>query len=200
MLRDAESVCAHDHAMPSDIGREVHRLELYGGYSPCQGLVVPPVVARGEPSQTQSTMAKPLTPTERAQLRKDLGRAMRNARELRGYTLEDLAAKLDISFGQVGHWETGRRPIWVEDLVSVSRILHSDLPRLLQNRSGEADDLTLGEEELELIKNFRKLPLHDREQYLTRITGLAKIYGDPVPDERLPAVWSQTPKTKQRTK
>lgn len=119
-----------------------------------------------------------------------IGKRLREARLRRKLTLEGAVALLPfpLTFGALGHYERGIRPVPLPELIELARVLHTTPGEVYG--LGETD-MMLQQDELQLINAFRRLPLDDRQKYLERITGLAKLYGDPVPDERLPQVWSK---------
>lgn len=56
--------------------------------------------------------------------RKRQGAAMRTTRELRGITVEGLAADIDVTPGAIRHWETGRYTPRQPHQIAIARALN----------------------------------------------------------------------------
>lgn len=128
-------------------------------------------------------------------LRKEIGRRLQQARLSRKLTLEALSAEINDAIGAaaINHYEKGRRRPGPLEATVLARALHVSPAYILCVDDAGESDMLLAEEELRLIISFRRLPLEDRKSYLERIEGLAKLYGEPVPDEVLPPVFREHP-------
>jgi transcriptional regulator with XRE-family HTH domain len=118
---------------------------------------------------------------EELRLWKEIGARLRDARLRRKMTLEDVVGALEppITFGALGHYELGRRPLSLPLAIALADILHVSAAELL---GLEEADMT--NEELRLMTSFRRLPERDQKTYTDRIEKLAQLYDQPLPDER----------------
>lgn len=137
-------------------------------------------------------------------IRKEIGARLRTARERHNLTLEDVAERIDyaISVPALSHYEHGRRRPGPLEILVLAQALQADPAYLLcvdsQKPANEMNGLH--DDELRLIRAFRRLPMDDRAQYLKRLEALARIYADPVADERLPAAFHAPKHKKARVK
>lgn len=137
-------------------------------------------------------------------LRREIGARLRTARERQKLTLEDVAERTayTLSVPAISHYEHGRRRPGPLEVILLARVLRAD-PAYLSCLEGDkpSNEMnSLHEDERRLILAFRRLPMDDREQYLRRLEALARVYADPVPDERLPAAFHSPKPKKVRVK
>ncbi len=113
-------------------------------------------------------------------LRKEIGARLRTARLGANVTLEGLAALLGnvVTFGALGHYESGRRPLPLPIAIALADILHVNAAELLG-----IEDADMSNDELRLMAAIRRLPLLDQQAYIERIEKHAKIFEQPLPDE-----------------
>lgn len=64
-----------------------------------------------------------------------VGQRIRAIREQRGWSQEDLAARLGRTQTAISYWEAGRRALGVDDLVELAQVLGVPTPELLPDRS-----------------------------------------------------------------
>lgn len=62
---------------------------------------------------------------------KPIGARIADARKARGWSIDQVGEKLGVSRGAVGHWETGKRAIKVQDLWSLCHVLGVSADKLL---------------------------------------------------------------------
>lgn len=95
---------------------------------------------------------------------KQMGRRITAAREARGFSLQNVADRLGVSKGSVGHWETG-----------VRAIKHDDLARLCDLLKASADEILFGKRQwpfasIDLDKVLRLEP-----QEISQLEGGAEV-------------------------
>lgn len=176
------------HAEGTYVRRKVHHAPVYTFCVGAQELFSTPCVERRTRAHFvlnpyNSGMSVRATP----ELKKAAGDLIRAARKARGWTLGKLAEELGyiVKPSALGNYEQGTRLAPQAVAIALERVLGIPAAKLLQV---EGLDMELTRREIMLIEAFRLLPAADREAYLARIQKLATIYGEPVPDERLPTL------------
>ena len=99
-------------------------------------------------------------------VRHDVSHRLREMRQARGLTLEQLAELVDMTYQTVQRYETGARKLRVDDL-----------PRFAEALDCEPADLVAGKQiapdEYEALALFRKLNQEDRRRLLIQMGALA---------------------------
>lgn len=75
--------------------------------------------------------------------RRQVGQRLRAARESKTLSLRDVGARLGISHGTVGHWETGQNPIDLDALRRLARLYETSVVALLAERMTDEDVIAL---------------------------------------------------------
>ena len=70
---------------------------------------------------------------------RDLGRAIRTARNTAGKSQEDVAAHLNVTFQQMQKYETGKNRIPVDRLVSLASYLEKPLSQFVESSDDESE-------------------------------------------------------------
>jgi transcriptional regulator with XRE-family HTH domain len=118
--------------------------------------------------------------------KKEAGRRLRDARQAKGLTLEELSAKVGrlLSTSRLSNYEQGLRMIGVQEALALYPHLGVEPAYLL---CVDVVECEVTPQENELLRNFRSLPEKDRNDYARRIEALSLVYREPVPDEKLSA-------------
>lgn len=85
----------------------------------------------------------PRTDPEAIAYRRQVGQRLRAAREDKSLSLRDVGARLGISHGTVGHWETGQNPVDLDDLRRLARLYETSVVALLAEKMTDEDVLAL---------------------------------------------------------
>ena len=118
--------------------------------------------------------------------KKEIGKRLRAARSAmshgRGLTLPEVSKLTDgvLSPSRISNYEQGLRLLKPQEARILGKALNCDPAYLMCLEGGE-----MLPEEVELLSNWRALPEKDRREYSRRISALALVYKEPVPDERL---------------
>lgn len=123
---------------------------------------------------------------------KEIGRRIKKARDETGLSLVRLSKRLDgvLSASRIGNYEQGARLPGPQEALILGRALGVS-PAYLMCLEGDE----MSKEELQLLTDWRALPERDRKEYARRISALALVYKDAVPDERLEKFASPTSRT-----
>ena len=96
----------------------------------------------------------------------ELGQRIRKAREARGLSQEEFAARISRDQGAVSEYENGRRRLWATDLPLIAQALDMPLSYFYEER--------LSPEGLEtmLLREFARLPNEQAKQTAIHIVRL----------------------------
>lgn len=108
---------------------------------------------------------------------------MLRLRELRlnkGFSQTKLAEILGVTYFSIGDWERGKCQPSIELLLKLSDVFECSVDYLIGREddfgnvtiAGNGDELS--EQEKELLKNFNKLSIFERDSILVQIEALAK--------------------------
>lgn len=86
---------------------------------------------------------------------KEIGEKLREFRKGRGFTQEQLAEKIDVTFQQIQQYETGASRLNTDKLQAMAIALSVPVAAFFEESVIES---TLSEEEQKLINGFRRLP------------------------------------------
>lgn len=100
-----------------------------------------------------------------------IGGKIRAFRLEAGFTQERLAEQLGITFQQVQKYERGITKVNLSKLQQLSAILNVPVTAFFENDSHKAYNLS--DQELLLLKHFRRLKQHYRDSLLDLLDGLA---------------------------
>lgn len=89
-------------------------------------------------------------------------------RKEKGWTLEELGAKMDKSKSAMSRWIKGDRSPMVEDLEKLANILNTDIPTLLYGKK----TITVHKTTAELIKHIKTLSIAQQEETLQFVRQL----------------------------
>lgn len=142
--------------------------------------------------------------------KKEIGRRIRAEREKvidpgtgKAISLEEQSRRIKDQFGvilsksRVSNYEQGLRLAKPGEIRVLAKFYGASAA-YLGCLDVEEDEVT--QDEMDLLRNYRKLPENERRSYLRRIAALAMIHSDPLPDERLPkAFTAPSPAKSQKT-
>lgn len=100
---------------------------------------------------------------------KQLGERIRQAREARGLSQEQLAELISRDQRSVSEYENGKRRIYAHDLPTIAQALEIPLMHLFQDALSE-DDLDLA-----LLEEFHQLERSDRETVVEMVRLLSNM-------------------------
>ncbi len=130
--------------------------------------------------------------------KKEIGKRIRAERDALKWSLETLAQKTagarsgPLSKSRISNYEQGLRLPGPREIKVLAQTLQADAAYLMCLDTGEDE---MNKEEMDLLRNYRRLPENERLAYSRRIDSLAQLYRDPLPDEKLPAGLKQLPAT-----
>jgi transcriptional regulator with XRE-family HTH domain len=126
-----------------------------------------------------------------------MGDRLKETRELKGWSQAELSKRTDgvLSPSRIGNYEQGTRAIKPPEAAILAKALGTSPAYVM---CLESEDMT--QEERQLLVSWRALPEKDRMQYLRRISSLAIVYRDAVPDEQLEHLASPTAKRRKARK
>jgi len=99
---------------------------------------------------------------------RQIGCLIKQFREEAGYSQQELAEKLDISFQQLQKYEYGQSRITVERLDQLSSILHIPIGKLIPDRYQNADLHSISDEE-EVYAPFQRVIVSPEEVKLLKL-------------------------------
>jgi Zn-dependent peptidase ImmA (M78 family)/DNA-binding XRE family transcriptional regulator len=103
-----------------------------------------------------------------------------SARELAGYSQEDVASALGISRAMISYWESGKRDPNDRQLVALARLFRVDVRRLLSDKAIEVepnDALILFRRAEKQLSVHSRRGLHEFIDFLDDYAGLARSTG-----------------------
>ena len=120
----------------------------------------------------------------------DIGERIRDRRQSKGLTMEELGKEIGTTAATISRYELGQRNVSLEVLNNIATALEIDLWELIgavhyveKLHSGEswdslmsANDKVIYNENLNsLVENFRKLNHHGQEKAISYVTDLTKV-------------------------
>lgn len=78
-----------------------------------------------------------------------VGRRLRMARETKELSLRDVAGRLGLSHGAIGHWETGESPISLDNLARLAKLYDTTVVALVAQRLSNEDVAALVRRQLD---------------------------------------------------
>lgn len=110
---------------------------------------------------------------------KEIGEKLREFRKRRGFTQEQLAEKIDVTFQQIQQYESGTSRLNTDKLQAIAIALSVPVAAFFEENPIES---TLSEEEQKLINGFRSLPTPEIRTFiyncLTHVQSQPKGSGD----------------------
>ena len=118
--------------------------------------------------------------------KQEIGRRIRESRDKRGWSLEELAEKTGqrLSKSRIGNYEQGTRMPGPAEVNTLAQALGVDAAWLMCLQT------VFTSQAIEMMRNWMALPDKERNDYFRRIEVLALAYREPVPDEKLTGEWS----------
>lgn len=115
-----------------------------------------------------------------------IGTRLQQLRQLEGASLAQVAKKSQdrIAKSRLSNYEQGIRMPGPGEAVILAQVYQVSPAHIL---CLDDDVPALSSLEADLIRSFRALPENERMDYYKRITALASVYKEPVPDERVNA-------------
>lgn len=114
--------------------------------------------------------------------KKAIGERIRKARDALNLSLEQLSRKtVVLSPSRISNYEQGLRLPKPQQILILSKAL-STSPTYLMCLDEEND---VSVEEAQLLRDWGALPENERRSYAKRISALALVYKETVPDERV---------------
>lgn len=131
-----------------------------------------------------------------AEWKKRIGARIAELRTLKGWSQDELGAKVGMSQSRLGNYEQGTRMIGPEEAVLLGDALGESPAHIF---CLDDDMPALSKIESKLINDLRALPEEQRAAYAERIALLAAAYKTPVPTDRVLET-GYNPKTRPRGK
>lgn len=124
--------------------------------------------------------------------KREIGKRLRAERDKLDISLEELQTRLGnkLSKSRVSNYEQGLRlpkPGEIKILADFYGVPGSYLMCL-------DEDGDMNQEEMDFLRNYRRLPENERKAYARRIQVMALAYRDPLPDEKLPKTYRVRPR------
>lgn len=128
--------------------------------------------------------------------KKEIGRRIRELREERGWTLQEMSRKTRdvLSFQRIGAYEKGDRMPGPSEAVVLAHALSCRAAYIL---AVDDNQLPISKQEEVLIRNWRALPENRRMSHYREIETESLQFRDPVSDQ---AVDKHIPRAKPRTR
>lgn len=131
----------------------------------------------------------PPLPSLRMDYKKVSGKRLRDAREAKKLTLDQLSVEIRgiLSPSRLSNYEQGIRAMGPAEALAVARKLGVEPSFLLcvePEQKPEEGDMT--PQETELLRNFRALPENQRGDFFRSLEIMALVHRTPVPDSKLP--------------
>jgi len=101
---------------------------------------------------------------------KEIGERLRELRKRRGFTQEQLAVMVDVTFQQIQKYENGFTRLNTDKLQAVAQALSVPVSAFFDDDKG--DERLLSPQELKLVEGFRSLSSQDKREFV--LSSLSK--------------------------
>jgi len=125
-----------------------------------------------------------------------IGRRIREVRQARGWTQDQLAVAVDVSRSAVAQWETGRAGQLTGNMTRIAAALGVGVDFLMHGSDRRTGEAIRQGDELALLRLYRECAPDDRQMVLRLLRRLAATV-EQVPPPMPPVPRSRRPKASQ---